>query len=856
MSLRELVFNIEFTGSAAPLLEADRAADSLRDNLTGIGHGADRSLGQAARQAGVLGQALSGAGVSAAAATSSMTALGTAAQGSQTQVYSLVREMRQAFAGSRIGRGITRLGSSIRQNIGNATAQATANARSRMNLLTRSVQDLAFRAFPPASMQSRLFIGALNDVGRIGQGAFTRIRTAILRARDANLQLSTQMQATSAKLSAISAGAGKIGSTLTTRLTLPIVGAGVASFKMASDLQENIGKTEQVFKDQSSAVLQWSKSSLKSFGMAQSTALDMASLYGDMGSGMGLSTQEATKMSMSLTGLAADLSSFKNVSLEQSQNALKGIFTGEGESLKNLGVVLTENNLAEYALSQGIQKKIKDMTQAEKVQLRYNYVMEMTKNAQGDFARTGGNAANQMRVFKEGIKQLSSSIGTTLIPMVTPLIVKANEWIGKLEKMDDKQRKTIVRIALFAAALGPAFKGISLLSGGLSIVAKGIGFFSKGMAAVQGLGAAGSFARIGTAISGLGASILPVIVTVGLLVAAGYLLYKNWDTVKAKGIEFVDSLRMKFSSFVPIVSGIWENLKTIFRALLPVFSGVLSGIGSMLGNFIHKTADLVGGILKIFHGVTEFLIGAFTGDWNRAWSGVGQIFSGIFDGIKAVFTGTINFITGGVNSLIRGFNKLGAKLPGGKAIQIPEIPMFARGVENFRGGMAIVGEQGPELVHLPKGSSVIPSPKTQEILRPAWENRQTLPSKAPEKIASSLDPKALGRAFPVSESRPAETLSRVGREFPKSEPAGKWEKESSPRSLQVPAPTIDLSKISKSAYDSEPAERSPRSYSPVFSPVVNIEMRGGEEPERVAEMTVHKIRELFDEWVDEADRVS
>ena len=134
-------------------------------------------------------------------------------------------------------------------------------------------------------------------------------------------------------------------------------------------------------------------------GLAQQTALDTAALFGDMGTSMGLTKNEAADMSKALTQQAADLASFKNMNIDEVTTALNGVFTGETESLKRLGVVMTETNLERYAQEKGINKSLKAMTEAEKVQLRYNYVMEKTKNATGDYERTGGGFANQLRTM-------------------------------------------------------------------------------------------------------------------------------------------------------------------------------------------------------------------------------------------------------------------------------------------------------------------------------------------------------------------------------------------------------------------------------------------------------------------------
>lgn len=195
----------------------------------------------------------------------------------------------------------------------------------------------------------------------------------------------------------------------------------------ASDLQETIGKTGEVFKTNTEDVLNWSTTSIKTMGLSKQTALDTASLYGDMATGMGMSTKRAAEMSTNLTQLSADLASFKNISQEIGKDALKGIFTGETEALKNLGVVMNETTLSEYARSIGIRKKLKDLSQAEKIELRYSYVLDKTKNAQGDFLRTGGGYANQRRIYEEQRVELKTRLGSIILPKQTQIMVSLNK---------------------------------------------------------------------------------------------------------------------------------------------------------------------------------------------------------------------------------------------------------------------------------------------------------------------------------------------------------------------------------------------------------------------------------------------
>jgi hypothetical protein len=268
-------------------------------------------------------------------------------------------------------------------------------------------------------------------------------------------QFSSEMQTVARDLKRTGEQMQQIGGAMAIGFTLPILAAGAASVKMASDYEESMNKVNVAFGSSNESVKEFAKNSLESFGIAEGTALDMAALFGDMATSMGLPQQEAANLSTSLVGLAGDLASFKNIGIEQATTALNGVFTGETESLKLLGIVMTEANLAQFALTQGITKSIKEMTQAEKVQLRYAFVMDKTTNAQGDFARTGGGAANQMRVFQERLKELGNQFGQIILPAFTKLITSLNGIFKGFGNLSEGTKTTIVVIAGLVAVAGP-----------------------------------------------------------------------------------------------------------------------------------------------------------------------------------------------------------------------------------------------------------------------------------------------------------------------------------------------------------------------------------------------------------------
>ena len=201
---------------------------------------------------------------------------------------------------------------------------------------------------------------------------------------------------------------------------------------MASDLEEVQNVVDVSFGSMADEVEAFANAAVRSYGISALTAKRMASTFMAMSNGMGIAQEAGKNMSLQLTALAGDMASFYNVGQDIAQTALTSIFTGETESLKKFGIVLTETNLEAFALSQGIKKSYQAMSQAEKVALRYNYVLNATKNAQGDFARTSGSWANQMRLLKEQWTQFLGILGSGLIKILTPMVKALNQMLASL----------------------------------------------------------------------------------------------------------------------------------------------------------------------------------------------------------------------------------------------------------------------------------------------------------------------------------------------------------------------------------------------------------------------------------------
>ena len=128
-------------------------------------------------------------------------------------------------------------------------------------------------------------------------------------------------------------------------------------------MEESLNKVDVSFGKSSQKVKDFARTTLREFGIAEGSALEMTALFGDMATGMGINEEAAADMSIQLAGLAGDLASFKNISIDRAQVALTSIFNGETESLKRLGIVMTQANLEAFALTQGITKQVSEMSE-------------------------------------------------------------------------------------------------------------------------------------------------------------------------------------------------------------------------------------------------------------------------------------------------------------------------------------------------------------------------------------------------------------------------------------------------------------------------------------------------------------
>lgn len=270
---------------------------------------------------------------------------------------------------------------------------------------------------------------------------------------------------------------GKIGKAVAVAFSVTaLISFGKSCIELGSDLAEVQNVVDVTFGAMSETINHFARDALEQFGLSETSAKKYTSTLGAMLKSMGIATNQAAEMSMEMAGLAADMASFYNLETDVAFEKIRSGISGETEPLKQLGINLSVANLEAYALSQGMTKAYSAMSQQEQAILRYNYLLSVTADAQGDFARTSDGWANQVRILTERFNALKAAIGQGLIAVLTPVIRVLNQLLAKIltvtdafsnfiAKITGKNTKTTTSVNEMGGALDSATDSAGSLSG-------------------------------------------------------------------------------------------------------------------------------------------------------------------------------------------------------------------------------------------------------------------------------------------------------------------------------------------------------------------------------------------------------
>lgn len=348
----------------------------------------------------------------------------------------------------------------IKQNAGdkgfqNISAQI-AVAEKRAEMLRNKIQDIGGSSKSTAGLEilSSAFQGlgeaagkattmtknALRGIASVVSGTFSKIGQIGKRTASAIKNVASNIASSFAKIGSSSKSLktahSNLGNLLKTALGFATL-RGVFNFaKEAVNLGSSITEVENIvntaFGSMAQHAYDFASTATEQFGLSELAAKQYSGTMMAMLKSSGVAQAQAAKMSTTLAGLAGDIASFYNLETDEAFYKLRSAISGETEPMKQLGVNMNIVNLEAFAMSRGINKAYREMTLAEQATLRYNYIMAKTTDAQGDFAKTSGNFANQWRLLKMNIQSVAAVLGQGIIAGILPIIKALNALMGKL----------------------------------------------------------------------------------------------------------------------------------------------------------------------------------------------------------------------------------------------------------------------------------------------------------------------------------------------------------------------------------------------------------------------------------------
>lgn len=382
-----------------------------------------------------------------------------------------------------------------------------------------------------------------------------------------------------------------IGLVMIARKALDTIKTGI---DYASDLAEVQNVVDVTFGSATEAINSWSKECLAAYGMNEVSAKRYAGTIGAMLKSSGLAGDAIVDMSKDMVGLAGDMASFYNLDLETAFEKIRSGISGETEPLKQLGINMSVANLEAYALSQGITTAYNEMSQAEQVMLRYNYLMSTTADAQGDFARTQDSYANQTRLLSESWLEFTGIMAEQLLPVLTTIVSWLNNIVAFLTENADMVSAVLVGLATTVGILAVAW-----------VV----------YAAAQWLAVAAHQALI---VSLLSNPILWIALIIGVLVAAMYRWIQSiggvknaWEICKLALIVGWNAVKLAFFTGVYWVIDLVDKLKLCWQkagvAIANFMGDMKVSVLTILQNMINGAIDIINkfiGVLNKIPGVS------------------------------------------------------------------------------------------------------------------------------------------------------------------------------------------------------------------------------------------------------------
>lgn len=435
-----------------------------------------------------------------------------------------------------------------------------------------------------------------------------------------------------------------------------LINFGQQAVDVASDLTEVDNVVQKAFGNMRGEMDALADSSIKNLGISRLEAYQTGSTFMAMGKSMLTSSQDAKDMALNLTKLSANMASFFNTSNKYAAIALKSIYTGETETLKQYGVVMTEVNLKQFALAQGITKSYNEMSQSERVMLRYQYVMQQLGYIGDDFIDTQDSWANQTRVLSEQWKEFLGVLGTGIITVLTPLVKALNMIMGRMIAI----AKSIGSV--LSSIFGIQVQSVNQVSGAISDTADAfddattaVGDYdtatkkasktaSKSLASFDKLNntmTSQSDSGAGAGGAGGGGGLATPDISSGAdsaLTQANSKINTVLDSMKKRLLELVDLLKKGFKNglgtdFDASLKRTQKHLASIGKQLQDIFTNpsVINAANNWANNVAYALGQLAGSMVSIGQTIIENLVGGVDSFLSKDSGYITDRIVGLFD---------------------------------------------------------------------------------------------------------------------------------------------------------------------------------------------------------------------------------
>jgi hypothetical protein len=403
---------------------------------------------------------------------------------------------------------------------------------------------------------------------------------------------------------------------------------------MASDLNESMSAVKTVFGGAAGDVSGFSGSVAKSLGLSRQEALQVATTFGAMGQQIGLTGKPLSDFSNNMLQAGADLASFYNAPVPEALDAIQSGLQGETEPLRRFGIFLSDAELNAYAMAKGIGKTTQEMTEQEKVSLRQQYILDHLGKAQGDFARTSGGLANQMRILRAQMMDVGAQFGAILLPYALKAVEVFRSLAERFAALSPHAQKIIVVVLGIAAAIGPLLLIFGQLAGAISAIiaiapllgtALTVALGPVGIAIVAIAAAVALFAiaykknwlGIGTLTRKVVADVVKALKTLQAILGGGRGLH---DAIKGLP-EPLQKAAIALRRLVVIADDLvhlrFDQLGRDFELLGRTIGNFFASIG--LGHFGDDIKRVVADVVAVVTDVVHLVDDLIHGRWSAAW---------------------------------------------------------------------------------------------------------------------------------------------------------------------------------------------------------------------------------------------